>query len=133
MILGVTPHKGDSFNGRFSEPLPFAFVFEALPQNCLGSCRFECFMFAGHKAVIHIEICAALEKLRTATCSRHMVNLCVLRLLSPKGRRGGMGPMPRSVPHTFTGFSLHDRKAIKTHLENHHGVPCWSIIVSDSL
>ena len=28
-ILGVTPHKGDSFNGRFSEPLPFAFVFEA--------------------------------------------------------------------------------------------------------
>ena len=101
MILGVTPHKGDSFNGRFSEPLPFAFVFEALPQNCLGSCRFECFMFAGHEAVIHIEICAASEKLRTATCSRHMVNLCVLRLLSSKGRRGGgMGPMPRSVPES---------------------------------
>ena len=48
-------------------------------------------MFAGLKAVIHIEICAASEKLRTATCSRHMANLCVLRLLSPKGRRGGGG------------------------------------------
>ena len=48
-------------------------------------------MFAGHKAVIHIEICAASEKLHTATCSRHMVNHCVLRLLSPKGRRGGGG------------------------------------------
>ena len=88
-------------------------------------------MFAGHKAVIHIEICAASKKLCTATCSRHMVNLCILRLLRRRG--GGMGPMPQSVPHTFTGSSLHDRKAIKTHLEGHYGVPCWSIIVSDPL
>ena len=104
MILGVTPHKGDSFNGSFSEPLPFAFVFEALPQNCLGSCRFECFMFAGHKAVIHIEICAASEKLRTATCSRHMVNSAFCACSVPKGEEGGMGPMPRFRPAHFYRF-----------------------------
>ena len=50
---------------RIPFPSESAFVFEALPQNwsllSLGSCRFECFMFARHKAVIHIEICTALE------------------------------------------------------------------------
>ena len=42
-------------------PLKSAFVCEVLPPLSLGSCRFECFMFAGHEAVIHIEICAVSE------------------------------------------------------------------------
>ena len=62
------------------------------------------------------------------------IPLCFALAQSQREKEGGgMGPMPRSVPYTFTGSSLHDRKAIKTHLEGHHGVPCWSIIVSDPL
>ena len=58
MATGV--YSGGSSYGRFLEPFPLksADVFKALPQNyvSLGSYRFECFLFAGHKVVIHIEM-----------------------------------------------------------------------------
>ena len=36
-------------------------VCEVLPRLSLGSCRFECFMFTGHEAVIYMEICTVSE------------------------------------------------------------------------
>ena len=45
---------------RSSFPSEYAFVFEAPPKS-LGSYRFECFLFAEHQTVIHIEMCTASE------------------------------------------------------------------------
>ena len=52
---------GDSLHGRVSEPLPFGSNHCIVPPLSLGSCRFECFMFAGHEAVIYMEMCAVSE------------------------------------------------------------------------
>ena len=46
-------------------PSESAFVYEALPQNCLlGAAYLSACMFAGHEVVIHIEMCTVLEWLR---------------------------------------------------------------------
>ena len=57
-------NSGDTLYGRFSEPLSLwnqplymRHCYRTVRQNC----RFECFMFAGHEAVIHIEMCAVSE------------------------------------------------------------------------
>ena len=57
-------NSGDSSYCRFLESLPFGISLcvqgtatELSLQ--LGSCRFECSMYAGHEAVIHIEMCTA--------------------------------------------------------------------------
>ena len=53
----------------------------------LGSCKFVCFMFLGHEAMIHIQIYALCR----STCTKHdVVNLCVSRSLSPEV--WGLGP-----------------------------------------
>ena len=54
---------GDSSYGCSLEHLPLesAFVCKVLPPLSFGICRFECFMFAGHKAVNCIEMCAVSE------------------------------------------------------------------------
>ena len=49
---------GDSLYGRVSEPLPFGINYCLVPPLSLGSCRFECFMFAGHEAVdLYGDVC----------------------------------------------------------------------------
>ena len=54
-----------------------------MPPLSLGSCRFECFMFAGHEAVIYMEMCAVSESYVTSAFSACSV---------PKGGGGGIGP-----------------------------------------
>ena len=69
---------------RSSFPSKSAFVFEALPQNCLlnlETADLSALLYAGHEAAIHIEI--------VATCAKRVANLRVSRRLSPEGGGGG--------------------------------------------
>ena len=63
-VSQVDCNLGDLSYGHFLEPLPFGitepFYGEVLPLLSLGS-RFECFMSAGHEAVIYMEMCAVSE------------------------------------------------------------------------
>ena len=51
MIISRSPFPSES-----------AFVFKTMPQNCLlGAADLSAFMFAGHEAVIDIEMCTVLK------------------------------------------------------------------------
>ena len=75
------------------EPLHFGislYIWGTGTKLSLGSCTFECFMFAGHEAVLYIEDMCCIG---VATCTKCVVNLQVSCLLSPEeGGGGGMGP-----------------------------------------
>ena len=87
---------------RSTFPSESAIVYEALS---LGSCRFECFMFAGHEAVSYGDVrCAGV-----AMCAKRARK--PPRLALAQFRRGGMGPPcrpPGSAPAEFAPFHLSD-------------------------
>ena len=62
--MAIESKSGNLLYGRFSEHLPFRIslcIWDSATELSLGSCRFEYFMFAGHGAVIHIEMCTESE------------------------------------------------------------------------
>ena len=76
----------NSWFGHFLEPLPFGIslcIWSTATELSFESCRFECFMFAGHEAVIGVATCAE----RTVNLRTHSV---------PKGE--APPPPPGSAP-----------------------------------
>ena len=56
MIHRMVAFLGAPFSLR-NQPLYVRHCHRTVPR----SCRFECFMFAGYEAVIHLEMCAVSE------------------------------------------------------------------------
>ena len=63
-FMAIEYKSGNLLYGCFSEHLPFRIslcIWDSATELSLGSCRFDYFMFAGHGAVIHIEMCTESE------------------------------------------------------------------------